>query len=437
MISAFTILFAVALLSLLFHRSVLLKPLSLTAIALSFFFTLQGATVALMGFSSSEHIQLFELVLEVVLFALVLHEEEDITITQTLFLGASSVLLLQADNLLSFIISFESLSIISVVLVSYIKTKEQAEGAVKMFIAGSLATGILLLGLAFYVMGGGLLLEPLATGGSLFMDVGTFIMLAGLFYKLTIVPFHGWAADTYALVRHSHAAILSGVAKTVAALAIFTIFAPFLATHLELSVPLLATLAVVTMTLGNFLALFSKNIARILSYSSIAHAGYMLLAFVAVKSSYADEGILYMAIAYIFMQSGAFLALDSMKKHYGVSTLEELQGFSAQNPILAFFFTSQLFSLAGIPLLAGFLAKAVVFYAGVDAGLWWLVLIALLNSALSVGYYAWIVKTMYFDKLTAKEVFHAPVQFATGAQVILALGTLYFGVFAGSIFNIS
>ena len=434
MISAFTILFAVALLSLLFHRSVLLKPLSLVAIALSFFFTLQGATVVLMGFSSSEHIKLFELILEIVLFALVLHEEEDITITQTLFLGASSVLLLQADNLLSFIISFESLSIISVVLVSYIKTKEQAEGAVKMFIAGSLATGILLLGLAFYVMGGGLLLEPLSSGGSLFMGIGTFIMLAGLFYKLTIVPFHGWAVDSYALVRHSHAAILSGVAKTVAALAIFKIFAPFLATHLELSVPLLATLAVVTMTLGNFLALFSKNIARILSYSSIAHAGYLLLAFVAVKSSYADEGILYMSIAYIFMQSGAFLALDSMKKHYGVSSLEELQGFSDQNPILAFFFTLQLFSLAGIPLLAGFLAKAVVFYAGVDAGLWWLVLIALLNSALSVGYYAWIVKSMYFDKLTAKEVFHAPVQFATGAQVILALGTLYFGIFAGSVF---
>ncbi len=434
MISAFTILFAIALVSLFFHRSYLLKPLSLVALLGAGYATFSGTVVPLIGFGTNEQIQLFELVLEVVLFTIILHESEDITITQTLFLGSASVLLLRSNTLISFILSFEALSIISVVLVSYIKTKDQAEGAVKMFIAGSMATGIVLLGVAFYLMGGGMLLAPLSTQSSLFMGIGVSLMLAGLFYKLTIVPFHGWAIDTYALVRHSHAAILSGVAKTVATLAIFKIFAPFLAEHITLSMPLLATLAIITMSLGNFLALFTKNIARILSYSSIAHAGYMLIAFVAVKSSYADEGILYMAIAYIFMQSGAFLALDSMKKEYNIETLDELKGFASQNPILSFFFTLQLFSLAGIPLLAGFLAKAIVFYAGVDAGLWWLVLIALLNSALSVGYYAWIIKSMYFDEGSFKTrlvELHLPLT----SQAILATGTLFFGIFAGIIFG--
>ena len=433
MISAFTLLFVMALLSIAFHRSFLLKPLALLSLATAFYTTLHGANILLIGFATDEHIKLFELVLEIVLFAIILHEKEDISITQTLFLGASSLLLLQSNTVLSFVLSFEAVSIISMVLISFIKTSAHAEGAVKMFIAGSLATGFLLLGTAFYVMGGGVLLEPLVNNGSVFTNIGIVIMFVALFYKLTIVPFHSWAVDTYALIRHSHAALLSGVAKTVAVIAVFKTFAPFLLLHVDIGVPLLATLAIITMTLGNFLALFSKNIAKILSYSSIAHAGYMLLAFVAVKSSFADEGILYMSIAYIFMQSGAFLSLDIMKKNYDISTLEELQGLASQSPLVAFFFTLQLFSLAGIPLLAGFLGKAVVFYAGVDAGLWWLVLIALLNSALSVGYYAWIIKSIYFDTGKIKKVLveiHLPLL----AQIILASGTLYFGVYASLVF---
>jgi len=432
MMSAFTLLFAAALLSIVLHRSFWLKPFALVTLGASFFYTLSGASVMLGGFSTNEHSKLFELILEIVLFAYVLNESEDTTITQTLFLGASSVLLLQAETLLSFVISFESLSLISVVLVSFIKTKEQAEGAVKMFIAGSLATGILFLGLVFYVMGGGVLLAPLSADSSLFMSIGVFIMLASLFYKLTIVPFHGWALDTYALVRHSHAGLLSGVAKTVAALAIFKIFSPFILEHIEFSMPLLATLAIVTMTLGNVLALFSKNIAKILSYSSVAHAGYILVAFVAVKSSFASDGILYMSIAYIFMQSGAFLLLDILKKNYNIKSLEDIKGLGVHKPILAFFFTLQLLSLAGIPLLAGFLGKAVVFYAGVDAGLWWLVLIALLNSALSVAYYAWIIKHIYFDESKIKDVLIS-IPLPLIAQGILAAGTIFFGIFAGTV----
>jgi NADH-quinone oxidoreductase subunit N len=334
------------------------------------------------------------------------------------------------------VLSFESLSLISVILVTQIKTKEQADGAIKMFIAGSLATGILFLGVSFYLLGGGELLEPLAKDTSSFETLGLLLILGGVFYKLTIVPFHGWAADSYALVKHSHAGLLSGVAKTVVAIALFELFAPFLELHSEMLNPLLIGLALITMTLGNFLALFRKNLSLMLSYSSIAHAGYLLLAFVALKSEFAQDGILYISIAYIFMQSAAFLVLDILKKHYGVSTIEELSGFASQNAILAFVFTIQLFSLAGIPLLAGFLGKAVVFYAVVDAGLWWVALIALLNSALSVAYYAWVVKAIYFDELEVQKRVFLGIKLPMSAQFILLGGTLFFGVFAGVVFGV-
>lgn len=435
MLSAFSILFASALVSLAFHRKFLLKPLALLALGGAFYTIYEGSSVGLLGFGSDESIRLFELIVSLVLFAFVLHEDEDINITQILFIGASSMLLLEAQTLLSFILSFESLSLISVILVTQIKTKEHSDGAIKMFIAGSLATGILFLGVSFYLLGGGELLSGIVSEPNSFETLGLLLMLGGIFYKLTIVPFHSWAIDSYARVRETHAGVLSGVAKTVVAVATFKIFTPFLAFDIALTNPVLITLALLTMTLGNFLALFRKNLAEILAYSSIAHAGYILLAFVAIKSEFAADGILYMAIAYIFMQSAVFLVLDVLKKHYGISSLEELQGFASQNAILAFVFTLQLFSLAGIPLLAGFLGKAVVFYAVVDAGLWWVALIALLNSALSVGYYAWIVKTLYFDDLTASKRELLGIKLPLLAQFILLGGTLFFGVFAGVVFG--
>lgn len=434
MISTFSILFAASLLSLLLHRTKMLKGFAL--LALSAGLLLSGTSIDLSGFESSEAVTLFERIMLIVLLALVLHEEDDTTLTQTLFLATASVALLQSQTVLAFLLSFEAVSLISIVLVSHIKTAAQAEGAVKMFIAGAIATGILMLGAAFYLMGGGSLEKGIGADPSVFSLAGAFIMLFAVFYKLTIVPMHGWAADTYALVRHSHAALLSGVVKTVVAVAAFRLFAPFLTEASDISVPMLVVLAVLTMTLGNFLALFQQKLSRILAYSSIAQAGYILLAYAAVKSSYASTGLLYMAIAYVFMQTAVFLVLDTLRQKHDIQTLEALKGYASVNPLLAFFFTVQLFSLAGIPLLAGFLGKAVVFYAVVDAGLWYVALIALLNSALSVGYYAWIVKHLYFD--TAKETMtpQSGKTLSHLSQILLLTGTLYFGIFASLIFTV-
>jgi NADH-quinone oxidoreductase subunit N len=435
MIGIFSTLFFAALVSIGLHRTRWLKPFAIIALTIGAYFIVFPTPNSLIGFTTSSAIALFELILLIVVLAIILHEKEDLTITQTLFMATGSIALLEAHSVISFVVSFEVVSILSFVLVSHIKNSVQAQGAIKLFIAGSIATGLLLLGTSLYLIGGGDLLQPFALHSSALALTGIFMMLLGVFYKLTIVPMHAWAADTYAQVRPSHAAILSGIAKTVVALATFRLFSPLLSEQIHLSLPLLVTLSLITMTLGNFLALFQQKIGRILAYSSIAHAGYLLLAFAAVKSGFASTGLLYMAIAYIFMQTAVFLILDILRNHYGIQTLEDLKGFAHHNKLISIFFTVQLFSLAGIPLLAGFMGKAVVFYAAVDAGLWYAVLVALLNSALSVGYYGWIIKHLYFDPSTKEyTTFKPPLPIV--AQSILLVGTLFFGIFASYVFGV-
>jgi len=435
--SAFVILFASALFSFAIYRLSILKTVAMTTLVVAGVLAMTGSATSLHGFSSSHVAEFFEVIVFIVLSAVILSEDENINITQSLFIASASVLVLESVTILTFIISYEALSIISFILISNIKNATQAEGAVKMFISGAIATGLILLGLTLYTLEGHSINQLLDAKAGIFGSVGIWIMLIGVFYKLTIVPMHSWAADTYAQVKPSHAAILSGVTKTVVVIATFYIFTPFILETLNFSTPILVVLSVITMTLGNFLALFQKKIGKILSYSSIAHSGYMLLAFAAVQSSYASTGLLYMAIAYIFMQTALFLLLDKLSDGASDLSLEDFKGLANKDKISALFFTIQLFSLAGIPLLAGFISKTVLIYAVVDANLTIVALITLLNSALSVAYYAWIIKHIYFDEAGIENKIVNVRQMPLIAQAILLSGTLYFGVFAYSIFSLS
>jgi NADH-quinone oxidoreductase subunit N len=390
---------------------------------------------------TSEYISLFESIVLIVGLGLVLHLRNG-DIIQLLFILASSIALLESNTILSFVVIFEAVAIISFVLVSYIQNSTEAEGSIKMFIIGATATGIILLGITIFSIGGGDINSTEIMFSNSLQKIGLWIILIGVLYKLTVFPFYFWAVDTYSMINHSQASILSGLIKTVVAIATFMIFYDFLITINNYI--LFAIISILTMTLGNILALYQKNIARILSYSSIAHAGYMLIPFASIESSYSSNGILYLAIAYIFMQTSAFLILDHLRNRHQIKTLNDLKGFASKNKIISLIFTIQLFSLAGIPLLAGFLSKAVAFYSGVDANLWWLILIALLNSALSVGYYAWIIKHIYFDSfdknlnknIKNSDNFNLPIHKFIG-QLILLIGTLYFGIFATDILEIN
>jgi NADH-quinone oxidoreductase subunit N len=437
--SSLIILIGAGLLVPLFFKGnmVVAKLIATFAFAFAAFNVAMGNGIDMQYFTLTPEIQLMEIVILIVLGAtmLTLSGFERPLITQTLLLAAASVALLETNNFLLYIVLFEVIAIISYVLGANIRNKTNAEGAIKMFIAGATASGFILLGFAMFAM-----VTPsfnyaeLSVNGD-FTLVAIAIMLAGIFYKLTVVPMHSWAGDAYAQVNHASAAILSGVVKTVVVIATFKAFSIFLQAYISTSVMLFSFFAIITMTVGNFMALFQKKVAKILSFSSITHAGYMLIPFAAVASGYSFPALIYLAIAYVFMQTSVFLILSDLRREAHIKTLDDLRGLYKRTPLHALFFTIQLLSLAGVPIMAGFVSKAVTFWAGVDAGLWPLVLVAALNSALSVGYYVWIIKHIYFDDTDG---------YATGkiaikpgsliGQIILLAGTIYFGIFAAPVF---
>jgi NADH-quinone oxidoreductase subunit N len=428
------------LVPLFYNRNMVFAKLFATAaFAWAIFNVIQGNGIEFKYFELNSYVQLLEVVTLVVLGAatLAFSGTERPFISQNLFIAAASMAILETNNFLMYIVLFEVIAIISYVFAANIRTKTQAEGAIKMFIAGATASGVILFGFAMFAMvTDSFDYDKLAISGN-FTLIAVAIMLAGIFYKLTIVPMHAWGTDAYAQVNHSAAGILSGVIKTVVVIATFKAFHTFMVAYADMTVIIFSFFAVLTMTVGNFMALFQRDLGKILSFSSIAHAGYMLIPFAAVLSVYAPTGLLYLGIAYVFMQTSVFLILNDLRRDGGVKELDDLKGLASRAPIHSLMFTIQLFSLAGIPPLAGFISKAVGFYAGVDAGLWPIILVALLNSAVSVGYYAWIVKHIYFDDALPGQRRNIPM--SPGSligQLILLAGTLYFGIIAADVFAV-
>jgi len=420
------------------RHMIIAKYIAAAAFAAAALNVFMGNGINLEYFTLTPDIQIMEIVILIVLAATMMTFSgfERPLVSQTLFIGAASLAILETNNFFIYIVLFEVIAIISYVLAANIRNKTNAEGAIKMFIAGATASGFILLGFAMFSMiTKSFNYAEISVGGN-FGLVAFGIMLAGIFYKMTVVPMHGWAADSYAQVNHAAAGILSATIKVVIAIATFKAFYIFMVAYPTTTIWLFGFFAIITMTLGNFMALFQQKIAKILSFSSIAHAGYMLIPFAAVASIYSYTGLIYLAIAYVFMQTSVFLILNDLRREAHIKTLEDIKGLYKKSPLHALFFTIQLLSLAGVPISAGFTAKAVAFYAGVDANLWPLVLIAALNSAVSVGYYVWIMKHIYFDEPVNGTQAH--ITMTPGSlfgQLLLLAGTIYFGVFAAPIFS--
>ena len=435
---SFIVLIAAGLLVPVFYRSniFIAKTIAVIAFILSAYFVVNGQSLnsVFPYFVLDKATIIIELAMLATLAAvsLALTGFERPLIAQMLFIAGVSLGLLETNNFFLFIVLFEVLAIISYVLVANIRNFYNAEGAIKAFIAGAVASGIILLGFALFSFTTDSFNYAQMNVSGKFTLIAVAIMLAGIFYKLTIVPMHGWAADAYSQVNHAAASILSGVIKSIVLVATFKAFYKFMVVYPVATVLIFSFFAIITMTLANFMALWQKRVSKILAYSSIAHSGYALIPFAAAASAYSYAGVLYYAIAYIFMQTSVFMILNDLRREAGVKYLEDLKGLSKRAPLHSLFFTIQLFSLAGIPLLAGFLAKAVAFYAGVDAGLWVIVLIAALNSALAVGYYVWIIKHIYFDDTHKTDIIKMSPGSLIG-QLILLAGTLYFGIVASDV----
>jgi NADH-quinone oxidoreductase subunit N len=295
------------------------------------------------------------------------------------------------------------------------------EAAIKYFMFGALSTSILVLGIGFvYAVTGTTNIQSSITiladlsnqsqdqnsiGGIIpisYLAIGLFI--AGFGFKMGIVPFHMWLPDAYEGAPTTIGALLAaGTKKAGFAAAIKVIVIGMFALGLEWSI-VLAVLAVITMTIGNFGALIQKSVPRIMAYSSMAQAGYILIGLaLAPYASSALDGSLFHILNHSVMKSAAFLAIAAVAVALASYSLEKYTGLAKRMPITAIALSISLLALAGVPPLNGFWSKLVLFESAIDSGTvipWgpYLAIAGLLNSALSLGYYLWIIKKMYLDE---------------------------------------
>lgn len=349
-----------------------------------------------------------------------------------------------ADLVMTFL-GLEILSIATYVLVAYrLGEGKSTESALKYFILGAFSTAFLLYGIAFLYG---------ATGSTKYLQIaetirslesypgillfGVGLLVVGFGFKAAFAPFHVWTPDVYEgapVPITAHLAVASKAAAIIAFLRILYQVLPDLSGNWQL---LLWVSAVLTMAIGNIAALTQSNIKRMLAYSSIAHAGYLLVGMTA-HNLLGAQAVLFYLLAYAFMNLGAFAIVQLIgRQGEEFVAIEDYAGVGYRYPFLGLSLSVFLVSLAGIPLTAGFTGKLFLFAAAIEREMYWLVVIALLASAIGIYYYLRVLVFMY---MRDPEVETPSVRLPMVARVlivIMVLGTLYLGIFPSSVLNIA
>ncbi len=327
------------------------------------------------------------------------------------FLVLGMCLLAGARDLVTIYLSFELVSLTSYLLVSWRKKDAKSnEAGVKYFIFGAAASAVMLYGMTLLYGAGGStnlsviaanLMQPERGGGlALTAVLGVLMTLAGIGYKISMVPFHFWAPDVYEGAPTPVTALLSVGPKAAGFALLFRLFWDLEpALHFPWQM-VMAVLATITMFGGNLLALRQTNIKRMLAYSSIAHAGYLLIGFVVGPGElWGIRGVVVYLVAYLLMNLGLFAVAIVLERAAGSSDIDRFAGLSRTAPALAAMTIILLLSLTGIPPTAGFLGKLYLFGAAIKSHTWaWLAVVGIVNSVISLYYYMNIARLMYFDK---------------------------------------
>ena len=317
------------------------------------------------------------------------------------------MVLISAGDLIALYLGLELMSLaLYVVAASNRDNAKSTEAGLKYFVLGALSSGMLLYG-ASLIYGftgtvGFVGIAAAAKTGSIGIVFGLVFLLAGLCFKVSAVPFHMWTPDVYEGAPTPVTAFFASAPK-VAALAVFTRVAltafPGIITQWQ---QIVVFVSIASMALGSFAAIGQTNIKRLMAYSSIGHMGFALVGLAAGTAEGAQGVLVYISI-YVAMTLGSFAVIITMKRNgQSVEKISDFAGLSRTNPLLAFFFAMLLFSLAGVPPLAGFFAKWYVFVAAIKADLFTLAVIGVLTSVVGAYYYLTIVKVMYFDEPLAK-----------------------------------
>ena len=365
-------------------------------------------------------------------------------ITFGLFLMVSSI------DLIMIYISIEIVSIMSFVLAGYLKKKARSnEAALKYVVYGGFSSGIMLFGLSyiFGLTGSTNIFEiqkaisQLDSLSSTALTLSTIMILAGFGYKISAVPFHFWTPDVYEGSPLSITAYLSVAPKAAAFALMIRFFNQAFAdggamngidgiSLTQLPWPeMMSILSVATMTLGNVVALQQQSIKRMLAYSSIAHAGYMLLA-MPVMSGDSIYAIMIYLVMYLFMNLGAFFVVIIVKNKTNGESFDDYKGLGWEMPIVGAAMTLFMVSLTGLPPTAGFIGKFYIFASLINGGsaFYWLVVIGGINSVVSLYYYLKVVKVMYFDGERNDKI-SFPSKTLSFTLIVTAIPSLIFGIY--------
>ena len=366
-----------------------------------------------------------------------------------LFATTGFMLVASAADLVIVFLAIETLSIATYILAGLQHQEQRSqEAAFKYFILGAFSSAIFLYGIAtIYGAQGNTNLLSLAQAlsgaeATPMMLVGMGLLIVGLGFKVAVVPFHMWAPDVYDGAPTAVTAFMTTGPKAAAFATLLRVFfqsfaSPSMAEHWG---PIFFWLALLTMLLGNLVAITQQSLKRMLAYSSIAHAGYAFVALVTINELGAAS-LLYYLVAYTLMSFGAFTVLIAVAKqgeqHYALS---DYAGLGSTNPLLAAVMALFMFALAGFPPTAGFAGKFYIFSAAVQAGEpggYTLVLIGVLTSVVSLVYYTRVVMMMYMREPGMQRTpAHVPPTTVT-VLGLTALGTLYMGVFPGSVLHLA
>lgn len=348
-------------------------------------------------------------------------------------------LMISARHFLLFVIGLEAASLPLAALVAFNKRHyESHEAAVKYILTAVFSSAILLMGLSFvYAFSGGSLyfsdifeaVSNAETSGLLIAALA--FVIAGIGFKLSLVPFHLWTADVYQGAPTAITSYLSVVSKGAAAFAFFVIFVQaFGAVYSHIWEWMMYAVIIATITIGNLFAIRQKNMKRFMAFSSISQAGYIMLG-VMTESALGLVSMMYYIFVYVVSNLGAFAVISAIENKTGKLSMDDYDGLHKTNPWLAFAMTLAMFSLAGIPPFAGFFSKFLIFSsvtASNNMALYMLVLVALINTIISLYYYLLVVKAMWLKPGDAKVEAFRSDSWERAALWLCVAGIVFFGL---------
>jgi NADH-quinone oxidoreductase subunit N len=355
-----------------------------------------------------------------------------------MFAALGMMLMAAADDLIVIFLGLETMSIAVYALAGFLRDDPRSnEAALKYFLLGAFSTGFLLYGIALiYGATGSIKLEPIeaalsrpATDNALLL-AGVGLLLIGFGFKVAAVPFHMWTPDAYEGAPTPVTAFMAVGVKAAAFAGFMRIFMVHLGPLSPQWTMVLWVMAVLTMTVGNLSALVQTNIKRMLAYSAIAHAGYILVGMTAVASPRAGGAILYYLLGYAFTNLGAFAVAVALERRGAVrDNIADYRGLATRHPMLAAAMALFMLSLTGVPPLASFFGKFYIFSAALDAHLLWLTVIAVINSVISAYYYLAVLIAIYAREGGVEPVTLRARPALAAALVIAAVGTVVIGLF--------